>query len=177
MVALASEARMDIRWLATGEGPVDSGQGVTGEATASPVRSLEQRPQAIPVIGLAECGLAGWFRGQPLETTTARLPGLESPESFAVLAIGDSMIPCGIRPGFLCLCDPFATCAAGDAVFVEQHDGRVSIKRYLKEDSDWFWLQGWLDREGDKPQELYTEKLRRDQVIRMATVVYVKRKL
>ena len=87
---------------------------LTGTATT------DQTPtHALPVMGLAECGMQGWYIAEAQATFTAPPPGFEEKHAFAVIATGTSLIPEGIKPGFLCYCAPNTPYQPGDIVYVE----------------------------------------------------------
>ena len=132
---------------------------------------------SVPVIGLAECGLKGWYQGTSMVVSAARPGDLQDPDAFAVIAIGVSMRPAGICQGFLCFCSPRMAIDKGDRVYIERRDGTATIKKYLCRDETWLYLQGWLDPDESGRQELYSDQIRLDQVARLATIVYVKVKL
>src|SRR5215213_824245 len=83
LIAIANAAAVSVEWLATG---------------------AEARPQDVPVLGFAECGMKGWYNEVALKVTAYSIAGLTS-DAFAVIAVGDSMRPAGIEQGFLCYCD------------------------------------------------------------------------
>jgi phage repressor protein C with HTH and peptisase S24 domain len=181
-VKLAREARVLLEWLCTGMGPMrrepDPSVAIARKTESLPDRDIPQ--DALPsmaVVGLAECGIKGWYQEGAMAVRAARPGDLQDPDAFAVIATGYSMQPAGILNGFLCFCSPRDRYSAGDAVFIETVDRRASIKMVRSEESDWLHLQGWLDPDERGHQEPYEEKLRRDQVRRVATVIYVKRKL
>lgn len=131
----------------------------------------------LPVLGLAECGLKGWYQEGALAVRAARPGDLHDRDAFAVIAIGESMRPAGIWPGHLCLCSPLDRYDVGDAVYVLKHDGTASIKLFGGHDRGWIILSGYLPPGEDGAQTPYVERLRSNQVHRIATVIYVKRKL
>ncbi len=97
----------------------------------------------VPVLGLASCGVSGWYNPGRLAIRVPIPITHPNAENFiAVIAVGMSMQPNGIRQGYLLLCDAAATPQKGDAVFVRQHNERVSIKKYMAEDDKWIYLQG-----------------------------------
>ena len=136
-----------------------------------------QASRSIPVIGLAECGLKGWYQNDAMAVRAACPSDLADHDAFAVIAIGSSLVPEGIRPGYLCICSPAARAGAGDAVYVEQADGTASLKIFVADGGGWVELRGYLPPEESGVQMLYTERLRRDRIARLAPVVYVKRRL
>ena len=99
-----------------------------------------------------------------------------TPELFAVIAVGESMRPEGIREGFVLYCDPGAPLNKEDVVYLETVDGRASIKKFLERDNERLVVQGWLDPEPDGAQKPFTIKLPTAHVKRLAPVVVVKRK-
>jgi phage repressor protein C with HTH and peptisase S24 domain len=183
LARIRADFGIDINWLLTGEGPVRP-SGL--EATDTPVERVRGNvvsmsgvsTHSVPVLGLAECGLAGWYQDGPMAVRAARPGDLRDPNAFAVLAVGDSMIPAGISPGYLCFCSPADPADIGDAVYVERADGHATIKLFGGAKDGWVRLQGWLPRQnGDGGQESYIDRIRIDNVIKIATVIYVKRKL
>lgn len=163
-VALSLALNCSLDWLLTGsESPASS------ESTA--------HNGCVPVIGLAKCGLQGWAQSIPLGINASRPGDLTEPEAFCVLAVGNSMTPAGILPGQICYCNPHDDFGAGDAVYVERRDGTATIKLFRGSDNDRITLQGWLDPDENGRQAPYTDTIKTDQVRRMATVIYVKRKL
>jgi phage repressor protein C with HTH and peptisase S24 domain len=160
---------IDPRWLVTGE----------GEMAFSPPPPMAAAPGAaagVPVMGLAECGLKGWYQRDLLAVTASRPGDFVDPDGFAVMAIGHSMVPAGILPGQLCFCSPRTPPSAGDAVYVERADGAATLKLYRGTEGEWLVLEGWLDPAEGRP-EPYTDRLLLATVKRIAPVIYVKRKL
>lgn len=154
-------------------------QGQLYEKAIDPERDFVMR-----VVGLAECSMSGWYTfGNTTLHTVAPVDVAKSKEGFAAIAIGDSMIPAGIEPGFLVFCDPTIKPREGDAVFVERTDGHASIKLYYGEDDvkgiPVLRLQGWLPQNPDDlsaPQAPVKSEINLDTIARVATVVYVKRR-
>lgn len=143
-----------------------------------------ERDFVMQVVGLAECSISGWYTfSNTTLHTVAPVDIAKSKEAFAAIAIGDSMIPAGIEPGFLVFCDPSLEPKKGDAVFVERTDGHATIKIYGGEvnfkGQAMIRLQGWLPRKEDDPsapQEPFTMDELLDTIKRVAPVVYVKRR-
>lgn len=182
MTRLALAADVNLAWLATGEGemhPFQVGPMFEAAERAGHIRPLDGGAvgAGLPVLSLAKCGLKGWYKEGTLAVRAARPGDLHDPDAFAVMAVGDSLRPAGIWPGFLCMCSPRSRYDRGDAVFVGRKDRTASLKLLESEDPEWIALAGYLPPDDDGKQVLYTERLRRDQVHRIATVVYVKRKL
>lgn len=172
-VKIAKECGVPLEWLINGCQP----PGTTEPpATISPAYHAA-KPQAVPVLGLAPCGVPGWFNPGPLAVRVA-LP-VDYPASagiIAVIAVGAAMYPDGIRQGNLIFCDPSVPPENGDAVYIEQADGTASIKRFLKEDEEWVHLHGWGAPDEAGRQKPYPEKLARGTIRRLACVVIIKRK-
>jgi SOS-response transcriptional repressor LexA len=133
------------------------------------------RWQEVPVIGLAACEVMGWFNPSPL---AFRIPLLvdhpHTPELFAVLAVGESMLPEGIREGFVLYCDPGAPLNKNDVVYTESTDGRASIKKFLGQEGEHIVMQGWLDPDADGVQKPFTIKLSKAHIKVLAPVVVIK---
>jgi transcriptional regulator with XRE-family HTH domain len=166
--ALLTGFGVDPRWVLTGDGDR------AGTAPAS-LLSLGAHP-GVPVLGLAECGLRGWYQRDRLAVSASRPGDFVDPEGFAVMAVGQSMVPAGIVQGHLCFCSPRTPPSAGDAVYVERADGAATLKLYRGTDGDWLVLEGWLDPV-DARRDPYTDRLLLATVRRIAPVIYVKRKL
>ncbi len=171
VVRIARAVDVSLDWLAAGEPPVHTAKriGQFIEATG--------RSTSVPVLGLAECGLKGWYQGAPMAVSAARPGDLQDPDAFAIIAIGTSMRPAGICQGFLCFCSPRMAVDKGDRVYIELRDGTATIKKYLCRDETWLYFQGWLDPDEAGRQEPYSDQVKLDQVARLATIVYVKVKL
>lgn len=156
VVALARVLECGVSWLATGQ----------------------DEPGAVPVIGMAECGLRGWYQESPTGLL-AQAPAAVAadPSGLAVVAVGNSMRPAGIRPGDLVFCQSGPPPEEGDAVMVELVGGTVALKRWGGRSGDWVTLLGWLDAEGGENgggvQMPYQDRRRIDQVARVLRVALV----
>ncbi len=182
---------ISVEWITQGIGAMKSGEDsshrvwrddapsqqepFTARDPAQPFLSAKGRE--VPVLGLAACGLSGWYNPGPM---AFRLPfptdHPHSPGLFAVIAIGTSMQPEGIKQGFVLFCDPSMPPAHNDVVFVEKKDGTASVKTYKKQDDKWLYLQGWLPPNDEGIQKAYSEQLDMETVKTIACVVLVKRK-
>lgn len=182
LLSLASALSYSTDWLLTGV-PQEGSSAVSlkegAEETEQPSSSCESsaRGRKVPIIGLAACGLSGWYNPGPLAlSATFPVDHPYSRDLFAVIAVGTSMQPEGIRQGFLLFCDPDVPLVPGDVVYVEKADGTASIKTYYNRDSQWLHLQGWLAPHEDGSQKPYREQVNLELVKRMACVFLVKRK-
>lgn len=131
----------------------------------------------VPLIGLAACGYDSFTAER--RSMTAPAPDGEAEESgmFAVMALGPSMLPAGVAPGFLAYCDPGREAEIGDMVLVERKNGTLSLKMYGGAEGAWTLLQGWLPPDATGIQQPYTSREETDAIARVAPVVYIKRKL
>ena len=172
--SLAAALSSDMRNLAATAAM--EGQELTIAEARAAIAAARQG-DGLAVVGLAECGLKGWYQEGVLDVLTARPGDLHDPEAFAVMAVGGSMRPAGIFPGFLCLCSPQERIDPGDAIYIQRRDGTASIKLYRGGDADWIELAGYRPPDEAGAQAAYTERLLRNQVVTIAPVVYVKRKL
>lgn len=151
---------VDANWLLSGEGDM---------LTASRSRVAG----TVPVIGLAECGLRGWFQEASTGLFAAAPAAVAAdPDGIAVIAAGTSMLPVGIRPGDLAFCRP-ADPEEGDSVLVALTDGTLSIKRWVGTAGGWAAVQGWLPPDASGMQMPYTDQRRLDQIRRVLRVVMV----
>ena len=87
--------------------------------------------QAIPLIGLAEAGAAGYFdeRGFPLGKGWDEIafPAVNDEHVYALEVSGSSMEP-AYRDGTVLVVSPAATVRRGDRVIVKLRDGEVTAK-------------------------------------------------
>lgn len=111
----------------------------------------------IPVRGFGKCSLQGWTeRGEGLKDLGSKPAPywLDDPKAFWVMALGQSMIPEGIRSGDYCLVSPSEPVVEGSRVYVKAHPtGEIAIKRVVDLDGDIYHLRGWLDLHDGKQEE------------------------
>lgn len=162
---------------------VRRGIGDEGQESENDQRSGDEMDKRIrvvpdiPVIGLVSCSTVGWYQPKPLAVRAPTIPDDVNPERlFAVLAVGTSMIPDGIREGYLLYCDTMAKPEKGDAVYVKTKDGNVSVKRLASIDENWLVLHGWLDPDKNGNQKPFKTKISREFVDMIACVVLIRRK-
>lgn len=131
----------------------------------------------VPVIGLASCDVAGWYSPTSIAIRAPLPVNYPNPDDlFAVIAVGSSMIPDGIREGYLLFCDSKVVPQPGDTIYVKMNDGRATIKRFLKNDDKYLFLQGWLDPEDNGYQKPFVDKRAISTIDFIASVVIVQRK-
>lgn len=166
--SICKKLRISAEWLLLGEGPTRHAE-LSGTAPGTAFAE-------IPVVGLAACGLAGWYNPSHLAISAQYPFGTAASGMFAVIAVGESMIPDGIRQGHLLFCNPHAPLEDRDAIFVEKKDGTVAIKQYAGKNEEWLLLQGWLDPDDKGQQKPYQEKLAMSSIKQIAVVVATKRR-
>ncbi len=173
---ICNKLRISPQWLLLGHGPMKQDEPDSPSSPKVGNDVLVGAPRQIPIIGLAACGLAGWFNPSSL-ALTAPLP-LDYPRQnmLAVIAVGMSMVPEGIRQGFVLYCDFDLQPLKNDVIFIEQTDGKSAVKRYVEKEGEWLLLEGWLDPDEKGDQKLYRDKILISAVKRMGTVVFVKRR-
>lgn len=172
---VAEQFGVNASWLFFGTGAMLE-QAVEPSVSENLPESTGATYPEVPVIGLAACSLAGWYNPGPLAIRMPFPVGYHAEGLFAVLAVGASMQPDGIRQGYVLFCDPTLTPEAGDAVFIQKIDGTVSVKHFKGRDDSWIHLQGWLDPDANGVQKPYTERLSQSSIASVACVVFVKRK-
>ena len=155
--------------------------GQEGAEAAKPISGMAQKeslapPAEVPIIGLAACGISGWFSPSPLALLTPYPFGPPPIGAFAVAAAGADMVPEGIRQGFVLYCNPLLSPNHGDVVFIEKHDGTASVKRYTGEGDKVFYLEGWLEPDEQGVQKPYQEQIASDAIRQIAVVTIVKRR-
>lgn len=132
----------------------------------------------LPLIGLANCGIAqGWFN-ETAPDSTVLLPSFMTKEnSFAVVCRGCSMIPAGIRDGNVCIIDPDSPAESGKPALIRTKSfvkGRevslATIKVFDSQDDSSVTLSGWLDPDETGYQSLFTEKRLKTCVTMIAPV-------
>lgn len=168
---VAEEFRASANWLFFGEGP----KLIDEIFPPVPREVLDSgKHKIVPVAGMASCNIKGWYNESPLAVTTPLPIPDASDEIFAVLAIGYSMVPAGIRPGYVVFCDPCVKPSIGDMLFIERMDGKVSIKRLKEQAGDWLTIEGWLDPDDGGNQKPYSEQVHVRDVRRIACVIFIK---
>lgn len=187
---LCADCRLSRQWLYFGEGDMwVDGQNVQSARGKKGGRPLTQEDSclcasvnAAPVgnplqlTGLANCGVQGWF-SRAYKSVNISPPHCGA-DWIAVLAIGDSMLPFGIREGYTLFCDPSQTPASGEAVYALRRDGSATIKVYQGRDSKgWIVLQGWMPAQGEEPQKPYLDACIPSEIVLLAPVIYIKCRL
>jgi SOS-response transcriptional repressor LexA len=147
------------------------------EKQVDPVRDL-----VVPVVGLAECSMKGWGIQENTSMHSDAPLDIVQSKGFAVVAVGDSMIPAGIEPGFVLFCNPSIEAKPGMIVFFENKDGQATVKFYRGESvinggQKAIVLQGWLPEpeDGSNGQKQYTDQIAASKVKRIVPVAYIKR--
>lgn len=184
LIAICAATGASIEWLVHGDFPPPQKPSAEqspahdgGLHAESPARKEHAHPADVPVIGLASCGLSGWYNPGPLALRAPVPFGCSpAPSLFAVIAVGKSMQPEGIRQGYLLFCDSAVTPDKGDSVYVEKKDGTASIKKYMGQDDQWLQLQGWLEPDDQGAQKPYVEKVLTEIIGKIACVVLIKLK-
>lgn len=132
----------------------------------------------LPVLGMASCGMTGWATLPDVMANHVPAPqDMLNQNAFVVVARGTSLLPEGIKPGFLCYCSPTVPRHKGDIVYVEDTSGQSALKVLIEDSPTRLVLQGWLPPEEDGTQQIYTEERPRHTITKMAVVIYVKRKI
>jgi len=170
---IAEKFAVSSNWLFFGQEGTEAAKPLSG---MKPKESLATMPGEVPVIGLAACGISGWFIYKPLALLAPYPFGAPPIGTFAVAAVGANMVPEGIRQGFVLYCNPQISPNHGDAIFIEKHDGTASVKRYVGEDDKLFYLEGWLDPDENGVQQPYQEKISSNAIKQIAVVTIVKRR-
>ena len=139
---------------------------------------LKESYVALPLMGLANCGIAqGWFNESNL-TDRIVLPSFMAEENaFAVLCRGQSMVPAGIESGNVCVVYPNRPVESGKPALIRTKSfvkGRevslATIKVFDGEDKDAVTLSGWLDPDETGNQALFTERRLKNCITQIAPV-------
>ena len=138
----------------------------------------------ITLLGLAECGFAGWLLKKPLSVNVICPVGMNPAEDFAVMATGQSLFYAGIEPGFVCFCAAKSTPRVGDIVYVLKPNNMASlgVVRELEHkekgsETPWLVLQKWHDLDPKTGLRApYTLRENRDELEEIVPVIYVQRR-
>ncbi|MBI9112229.1 S24 family peptidase [Maridesulfovibrio ferrireducens] len=137
--------------------------------------------QELKLIGIAQCGPMGWSLTMPLAATSS-VPTFHK-DMIAALAIGDSMVPAGINPGNIVYCDPRLEPLKNEPIFVIRRgrdadkEGDATIKLFVKQDDEWLYMKGWLQKNGEPHQRDFEIKQHLDEVEVVAPVVMIRRRV
>lgn len=167
---IAGKFRANANWLLFGEGEKFIDDIIAPES----FNSAAGEYSSVPVIGLATCGIKGWFNPSPTAMSTPAPSPAATESAFAVLAVGHSMVPRGIQPGHVLFCDPGVKPSLNDVVYIEKADGTASVKGLKNLDDAWVTIEGWLEPDSDGQQKPYLEKLALAAVKRLVSVVFIR---
>lgn len=106
----------------------------------------------LPHIGFAKCGIDGWADATHVATPLPAPEGFDDPDAFYVTAKGQSMLPEGIRDGWLCLVSPATPFKEGDRIWLKDRQGKQALKRLVRQSDTSLLLRGWqplFDRRQD----------------------------
>lgn len=167
-------------WLYFGEGEPCLKEGEVGmsvdRSACLPTNCL--RP--VPMVGLASCGTEGWNTVTTISVSAS--PIMLGNNAMAVVAAGKSMEPAGIASGQICYCDPDQIPLEGDAIYLLRRDNKATVKLYLGT-SDMgnggrgIRLKGWLHPNEQGKREIFHLDVPESDIITMAPVMYVRRRL
>ncbi|MBR4126451.1 MAG: helix-turn-helix domain-containing protein [Alphaproteobacteria bacterium] len=140
--------------------------------------SLKEKCISLPLLGLANCGIAqGWFNETELQDRIILPSFMAEENAFAVRCRGRSMVPAGIEDGNVCLIYPNRPVEAGKPTLIRTKSyikGRevslATIKVFDSEDKDAVMLSGWLDPDETGYQSLFTEKRLKNCITMIAPV-------
>ncbi len=103
-------------------------------------------------------------------------PTSNDSKAFVVKVQDDFLAPEGIKEGYQCFCSFSVEPKIGDIVYIEEHGGAVSLKILKEQNKEWITLASYLPKNKNGTQETLVEKRKRVAIVRMATVIYVKRR-
>lgn len=166
-ISLAKVLECSLDWLLLGQDSVDN------DAKEEQIIDIKNET-SVPVTGLASCGLKDWFNPESIAMRVMLPADIKSSTAIAIIAIGNSMIPLGIRSGNIAICDTSAKLEKGDIAYVLKRDGTASIKVFIERDEKWLHVQGWLPPNETGGQKPYIEKCLLDIVKLTAPVIYVR---
>lgn len=175
---LVMDSALSRNWLYFGEGEMRVSEKTAALSAGAHCMVVPVMPTAEPLrlTGLADCSAQGWY-SRAYKSVNVSPPHCGA-DWIAVLAVGDSMVPHGIREGYTLFCDPAQTPAAGEAVYAQRRDGSATIKVYKGRDSNgWIVLQGWLPQSDTGVQKPYLDSCVASDIVQMAPVIYMKCRL
>ncbi|MEG2173492.1 MAG: S24 family peptidase [Desulfovibrionaceae bacterium] len=187
---LEHDKKLSRTWLYFGEGDMWTGQvqGQTPPPPAAPqlpaldsgtllLSGMPFTPTGNPLrlTALADCGKQGWCN-RTYKSVSVSPPHCGA-DWIAVLTIGDSMLPYGIREGYTLFCDPAQSPAEGEAVYALRRDGSATIKIYKGRDAaGCIVLQHWTPAVGGV-QKPYLDACPWADIALLAPVIYMKCRL
>lgn len=142
---------------------------------AAPDTGMGQKKE-LPLLGLAACSVAGWYKPQIVQGMSVPMPADELADGFVVTATGDSLLPEGVKPGYMCYCAPHLTAKAGDIVYIKEVSGRASMKVFRGRDAQWLTLDGYFPPDEMGAQARYTERRAMSQIVDIVPVMFIRRK-
>ena len=159
---IAQRCNVSLDWLLMGKG----------------ASSTEDQFVFIPLVGLANCGIAqGWFNESDLSNRVLLPSFMVSEEAFAVLCRGSSMVPAGIKDGNVCVVYPNRPIEFGKPALIRTKTfskGREislsTIKILESEDEETISLSGWLDPDETGNQSIFKEKRAKNCVTLIAPI-------
>lgn len=146
------------------------------DSDAMPTNANTKTSYELPLIGLASCSVVGWYQPRPLVGMSVPLPEEELKNGFVVTATGPSLIPEGVKPGYMCYCAPELTPKAGDVVYIKEISGRASMKVFREQTCDWLIIDGYFPPDERGNQARYTEKRQLSEIEIVVPVAFVRRK-
>lgn len=89
------------------------------------------------------------------------------------------MVPAGIASGQICYCDPDQIPLEGDAVYLLRRDNKATVKLYLgsTEKDGHIRLKGWHRASASGERKDFFLELPASEVVTLAPVMYVRRRL
>ncbi|MCB9965141.1 MAG: LexA family transcriptional regulator [Rhodospirillales bacterium] len=135
--------------------------------------SAEGKPK-IKLYGFGDSAKQEWQ--EPFQYRIKTELEWPDPEFFAVLVGDDLMAGEGIRNNFTCYVSPNTRPQPGDVVFVKNTKGTATLKKYIKEDMQWVYLQSRAATTSKNEETVLDEQLKQSDLEIVAPVVFVKRR-
>ncbi len=154
LIKLAQAGDVSLSWLIYGE---------EGKMEVS----SEGKPK-YKMYGFSESSSNGWQEAFAYRVRTEL--DWPDPECFTIIARDDVLASEGIKKDFVCFVSPNTRAQPEDIIFIKNNHGAAGLKKYLREDQDWVYLEGFAG------QTTYKEKLKQSEIDQIAPVVFVKRR-
>lgn len=173
IVKLCKTLRISPAWVLFGEGEAHSDAFREG---ALPGTNPAGSGPGIPVFGLLAGHAEGWHQPSPLPISL-QMPFLAGCDGcFAVLATGSCLVPAGVKPAQVLICDASLRCEPEDIVFVRRRDGCAALRLLSEYSPDGVSLLSWAEPGPDGQQQAHQEQLATEELESLAAVAYIKLK-
>lgn len=168
-VTIAERFGVTVDWLLFGRGDMHA-LLMSHTHNFNPDRHLVN----IPVIGMNAVENSSWCELSPLAMSVTLAPQSREAVVFAMPVIIKSLLPEGIKPGYVLIFDSFTPAEPGDIVFAKKNDGTGKMCKLACHDGDELSLLTWTEPDENGRQNEETEKVHLSKLAMLATAVMIK---